>query len=100
MIHLDIKHLTVVHDILRCWVPDCEVWAFGSRVHKRGLRPFSDLDLVLMTEKPLDNSRCERVREAFVESDLPFRVDVVDWSLLDDSFKTIIRKEHELIIDN
>ena len=37
------------------------------------------------------------VKEAFVESDLPFHVDVVDWSLLNDSFKAIIHKEHEQI---
>jgi predicted nucleotidyltransferase len=85
----------MVHDILQRWVPNYEIWVFGSRVHQRGLKPFSDLDLALITDEPLDNSRYGMMKEAFIESDLPFRVDVVDWSLLNDSFKAIIRKEHE-----
>lgn len=95
MIHLETRHLTMVHDILQRWVPNYEIWVFGSRVHQRGLKPFSDLDLALITDEPLDNSRYGMMKEAFIESDLPFRVDVVDWSLLNDSFKAIIRKEHE-----
>jgi len=97
MIQLETRYLTMVHNILQHWVPNFEVWAFGSRVHKRGLKPFSDLDLALITKQPLDNSRYGMIKEAFVESDLPFRVDIVDWSLLNDSFKTIILKEHEQI---
>lgn len=97
MIYLETKHLNLVNSILQRWVPDCEVWAFGSRVHRRCLKPFSDLDLVLITVLPLDSSRFGMIKEAFSESELPIRVDIVDWALLSDSFKEIIRKEHERI---
>lgn len=97
MIYLETEHLNRVHHILQHWVPDCEVWAFGSRVHGRGLKPFSDLDLVLITSQPLDISRLGMIKEAFSESELPIRVDVADWSLLSNSFQKIICQEHERI---
>jgi len=98
VIALETEYLNQVRNILRDWVPNCEVWAFGSRVHRRGLKPFSDLDLVLITEQPLDDSYCGRIKEAFSESDLPIRVDIADWSLLSDSLRERILKEHEIIL--
>ncbi len=95
MIFLEDKYLNEVHTLLQQWIPDCEVWVFGSRVHQRGLKPFSDLDLALITKQPLDASLYAKLKEAFEESELPIRVDIVDWSLLTDSFKEIIRQEYE-----
>ena len=97
MIVLEVEYLNQVRNILRDWVPHCEVWAFGSRVHQRGLKPFSDLDLVFITEQPLDEVYCGKIKEAFSESDLPIRIDIADWSLLSDSFRELILKEHERI---
>jgi len=97
MLVLADHHLTEVQRILQQWTPDYEVWAFGSRVHQRGLKPFSDLDLVIITKTPLDTTHYSKLKEAFEESDLPIRVDIADWSLLNDTFKAIINKEHEKI---
>jgi len=97
MIVLETEYLNQVRNLLREWVPNCEVWAFGSRVHQRGLKPFSDLDLVLLTEQPLGEAYCGRIREAFDESDLPIRVDLADWSLLSESLRESILKEHERV---
>ncbi|OUD13328.1 nucleotidyltransferase family protein [Thioflexithrix psekupsensis] len=97
MIHLDAKYLDEVRTILQQQVPEYEVWAFGSRVHQRGLKPFSDLDLVLITEQPIDSSLYGLLKEAFSESDLPIRVDIADWSLLSDSFKNIILQAYQKI---
>ncbi|RKZ39020.1 MAG: nucleotidyltransferase domain-containing protein [Gammaproteobacteria bacterium] len=97
MIFLEAQHLDRVHHILQRWVPNYEVWAFGSRVHRRGLKPFSDLDIVLISDSPLDVSLYGKIKEAFSESDLPIRVDIADWNLLSNSFKEMIRLEHERI---
>jgi len=97
VIYLEKKYLDIIRRILQRWLPNCEVWAFGSRVHRRGLKPFSDLDLVVITKHPLDMSHYGRIKESFSESDLPIRVDIVDWFQLSDSFKEIILKEHERI---
>ena len=43
-----------------------------------------------MTAEPLDIIRMGDLLEAFVQSDLPFRVDIVDWALTSESFRNII----------
>jgi uncharacterized protein len=97
MIHLETKYLNEVRRILQNLVPEYEVWAFGSRVHRRRLKPFSDLDLVLITKNPMDNSVLGKIKEEFSESDLPIRVDIVDWSALSENFKQIILQEYQRI---
>jgi type I restriction enzyme S subunit len=93
---IDAHHLAIVERILAAHVRDVEVWAFGSRVHARP-KPFSDLDLVLVGEQPLDVDRLVRLSLAFEESDLPFRVDLVDWSASSPTFRATIEREHEVI---
>jgi len=73
------------------------VWAFGSRVHGRGLKPFSDLDLAILGDTPLDLGRRAAVGEAFSHSDLPFRVDVVDWATADATFRAVIERDHAVL---
>lgn len=71
------------------------VYAFGSRT--RGIaRKNSDLDLVIKSDTPLMINDLYDIKDAFAESDIPYRVDLSDWSLLSDSFKKAI--EHELVL--
>ncbi|MFZ0257323.1 MAG: nucleotidyltransferase domain-containing protein [Gammaproteobacteria bacterium] len=42
----------IVRDILQKHVPQYEVWAFGSRA-KWSAKPYSDLHLVVITNRPL-----------------------------------------------
>ena len=53
MIDLDDKYLEEVLAILTEWVPECEVWAYGSRVKGKAWQ-FSDLDLALVGDGPVD----------------------------------------------
>jgi type I restriction enzyme S subunit len=78
-IDLPAAHLALVTRLLAEHVPGCEVRAFGSRVDGTARR-FSDLDLAVMgAGASPDAAALHRLREAFEESDLPIRVDVVDW---------------------
>lgn len=95
--HIDVSALDEVLNILRAHVPDHEVLAFGSRVHGRNLKPFSDLDLIIITAKPLDLLRLTDLKDAFTESDLPFKVDLLDWSSVNDRFRKIIEAEHAVL---
>jgi uncharacterized protein len=97
MMHIEDAVLAEVQNILLSHVPELEVWAFGSRVHGRNLKPFSDLDLVLVTSEPFDAIRMLDLKEAFIESDLPFKVDVLDWAKIDDKFQQIIEKEYVVV---
>ena len=91
------EELETVRGILRVHVPGLEVWAFGSRVHGENLKPFSDLDLAIITETPLDAEKLAELREAFSESALPFKVDFLDWSVTNERFKRLIRQDYRIV---
>lgn len=81
----------IVLRILNEIVPDREVRAFGSRVTGKA-KPFSDLDLVVMGDEPLSLETRARLEEAFSESDLPWKVDVLDWAQTEQGFKEAIKE--------
>jgi len=95
---LDIRpdHLKIVEEILEKHLSDREVWAFGSRVNGTA-KETSDLDLVVIGETPLDFQRLGSLRDDFSESNLPYKVDVVDWAKIGETFREIIRK-NEIVI--
>ena len=88
---IDIRpdHLQIVQDILQKHVPNHEVWAFGSRV-KWTAKQYSDLDLCVISDQPLDYLVSGGLKDDFSESDLPWKVDVVDWATTSASFRKII----------
>ena len=83
------KDLEIVHAIIGRFVPGEEVRAFGSRASGNARR-HSDLDLVIMTERPLDVVVLAKMTAAFSESPLPFKVDVLDWASLEENFRRLI----------
>ena len=86
----------IIDRILERHVPQHEVWAFGSRA-KRSAKPYSDLDLAILTESPLGLSVSAALAEDFSESDLPYKVDVVDWAATSESFRKIIERDKVVI---
>ncbi|PJG83033.1 nucleotidyltransferase family protein [Caviibacterium pharyngocola] len=90
------EELEIVKAILQTFVPNVPVWAFGSRV-KGTEKPYSDLDLAIITEKPLSLLEHANLVEAFSESDLPYKVDIVDWAITSDNFKQIIQQQYIII---
>lgn len=87
---------SIVHGILQKHVPDHAVWAFGSRATGNA-KKFSDLDLVIIAAAPLPLDLCASLSEDFSESDLPWRVDVVDWATTSDVFRKIIERDRVVI---
>ncbi|MCZ0935353.1 MAG: restriction endonuclease subunit S, partial [Gemmatimonadetes bacterium] len=83
-------HWAIVCNALRRHVPDREVLAFGSRATWTA-KDYSDLDLAVMGEEPLSLRTASALDEALGDSDLPFKVDVVDWARTDEGFRRIIR---------
>ena len=86
----------IVRDILQKHVPQCEVWAFGSRA-KWKAKKYSDLDLAVITHKPMSLQVSGALADDFAESDLPFKVDVVDWATTSESFRKIIEQDKVVV---
>lgn len=95
---IDIRpdHWAIVRRILQKHVPQYAVWAFGSRA-KWSAKEYSDLDLAVITDKPLPLSIRAALDEDFSESDLPWKVDVVDWASTNASFQKIIEKDKVVV---
>ena len=88
-----------VERILSQFVPNEEVWAYGSRVDGSG-HELSDLDLVIRHPADLQVSAgliLAELREAFSESNLPFLVNVHDWARLTAAFWANIEAKHVVI---
>lgn len=95
-IDISTEDLTTIKSILHKIIPNYEVWAFGSRVTGKA-RKYSDLDLAVISTQPLDFDIYTALKNAFSESTLPFKVDIVDWSNLDENFKKIIKQKFVVI---
>ena len=95
---IDIRpdHWIIVRDILRKHVPQYTVWAFGSRA-RRTAKPFSDLDLAILTDQPLPLDVSATLAEDFSESDLPYKVDLVDWAMTAETFRQIIERDKVVV---
>ena len=89
MINLEPEHRSIVLRILNELVPTSEVRVFGSRADGAA-KPYSDLDLVVMTTQPLGPVLAD-LTSAFSESDLPYKVDVIDWAATQPHFQQIIQ---------
>jgi len=90
------KQWQIVRDILQKHVPQYPVWAFGSRA-KWNAKPYSDLDLAIITDHPLPLSTLAALADGFSESNLPWRVDIVDWATTSTSFREVIAQDNVVV---
>ena len=84
--------------LLSSHLPNTTAWVYGSRV-KWTARPESDLDLVVFAA-PEQTGRGSNLREAFEESDLPFRVDLFVWDEVPEQFRKQIEAEHVVLVES
>jgi uncharacterized protein len=90
---LPADHRRLVLNILHTNLPaSTKAWVFGSRATGRARR-YSDLDLAIDTGRPMTLDEIARLAEAFSDSDLPYRVDLVDWHDIDDRWRQMIVAE-------
>ncbi len=92
------RHLAMLRLLLQQHLPHAEVWAYGSRVNGNG-HEASDLDLVVRHPADLKKETSElwEMKEALVESNLPVRVDILDWAYIPDSFRHEIERAYVVV---
>ncbi len=92
------QHLAMLRALLQQHLPQAEVWAYGSRVNGNG-HDASDLDLVVRQPADLkqETPALWEAKEALVESNLPIRMDVVDWAYIPDSFHREIERAYVVV---
>lgn len=92
------KYLEQIKALLHAHVPHADVWAYGSRVTGDS-HAASDLDLVLRNpQNPLEETGAlYDLKEAFIESNLPIRVDIMDWARIPASFHREIERVYVVV---
>lgn len=86
------EQMSLIKSILDKNIPNHDVFAFGSRT--TGLaKPHSDLDLCIKGKDELSLNQLAMLREEFSESNLPFRIDLIDWNNITPLFKAAIEKD-------
>jgi len=86
--HIEDKHLDIIRNIIKKY--PYAFYMFGSRVTGKA-RPLSDVDLCFAEAIP--SHLVLQIEAEFSESDLPYKVDLVDWSSCDEAFKKNIFKD-------
>ena len=91
--NLPAQHRRFVLDIIHANLPqNTETWVFGSRATGRARR-YSDLDLAVDAGRGLTLDEIAKLTEAFSDSDLPFKVDLIDWRNVEDRWRQRIVPE-------
>jgi len=82
------EHAAIIREVLRAHLSaNARAYVFGSRAHG-GARQYFDLDLALEWDRPLGLHIIGEIAEALSESDLPYKVDIVDLATVDPDFRT------------
>jgi hypothetical protein len=55
--------------------------------------------LVLIEKEQIPKKRYYQLQEAFEESDLPIKVDVLDWHRITPGFRANIERRYEVVVD-
>lgn len=90
-IDLTADERAIVVRILERHLPEGAVWVYGSRANRTAQR-YSDLDLAVVLGTPLSGAVRSALAEAFSESDLPWRVDILDWATASPEFRAIVAR--------
>ncbi len=86
----------LILDLLDKHLPNTTAWLYGSRA-KGEARPQSDLDMVVFAD-PARSRSVYDLKEAFEESNLPFRVDVFVWDSMPERFRERVLPDHVVLV--
>ena len=86
----------ILYSLLSEYLPNTTIWAYGSRVSGHA-NPWSDLDLVVFSNAE-QKYQISLLKEAMENSNLSFRVDILEWDSLPDNFKKNIAASSTVIL--
>lgn len=96
MIYVAEKDLAIIKNILTKYIQNGRALAFGSR-YKGTHKEYSDLDLAIDLNRKMTLKELCDIKEAFEESTLNYRVDVLDYNGISAEFKAVIDEGYEVV---
>lgn len=93
-IGLNSSEKRIIQEIVQKYLANTEFksFIFGSRATGKG-NEFSDVDIGVEGSEPLPVDIKFELEDAFEESDLPYVVEIVDFSKVSDQFKNIAKSK-------
>lgn len=88
MISLEKKHYDVLKSILK--QAGVKFYIFGSRT-KNKHKKFSDIDLCY--KEPLSRKLLVKIKTELSESNIPYKIDIIDWNKCDPGFQDLIKDD-------
>ncbi|MGV8897973.1 MAG: nucleotidyltransferase family protein [Burkholderiaceae bacterium] len=97
-LQLQPRHLALLCQMLHQYLPQADVWAYGSRVTGQG-HDASDLDLVVRQPDNFQQEMMDlwKLQDALIDSNLPIHVDVIDWARIAESFRHEIERAYVVL---
>jgi predicted nucleotidyltransferase len=91
---LEEKWKKLIKEIVRKYLPDKDykIFIFGSRAEGKN-RKFSDIDLGIEGPEKISSLIHLNIEEDLENSDIPYRVDVVDFKTVSPDFAKIAKKK-------
>ena len=94
---LPLRYRDQLEALLHEYVPDAEVWAYGSRVNGQS-HPGSDLDLVIRSPTlELLGAEYHNLIRALEQSNIPILVQAHDWARLPETFHQKIEQDYVIL---
>jgi uncharacterized protein len=92
------RHLAELKRILSLYLPQEEVWAYGSRVRGDN-HETSALDLVVRgrSSQKIPVNTLIQLRNAFSESNIPILIEILDWARIPESFREEIQQDNRSV---
>lgn len=99
MIDYNEKYISMIKEIIFSVIDKNEykVFMFGSRATQK-FKNYSDVDVGILGKKPL-GKLYYKIINLIEESVIPYKVDIVDFALVDEQFKNIALQEIEIWSD-
>jgi uncharacterized protein len=96
MIDYNEKYISMIKEIIFSVIDKNEykVFMFGSRATQK-FKNYSDVDVGILGKKPL-GKLYYKIINLIEESVIPYKVDIVDFALVDEKFKNIALQEIEI----
>ncbi|WP_297205930.1 nucleotidyltransferase domain-containing protein [uncultured Brachyspira sp.] len=99
MISVPDDDMKIINKILSDNIEYGKVYVFGSR-YKHTNKKFSDLDLAVDINRKMTINEIENLKYDFEESNLTYRVDIIDYNNISNDFKKIIDSGKVIIYSN
>ena len=89
--------LSDLRSILEEYLPESEVFLVGSRARGTSKR-YADIDLLLTRPPRLSKEHRALIKSAFEESNIPYRVDLIEADDLTESFRERLMGDAESLV--